>query len=69
MMITKINSSAQLNICLDIIHKSFQTVADELDLMQRMHRGQSSVHCYTLTDNVLSAAGGILAAVFILLFP
>lgn len=32
MMITKVNSSEQLNICLDIIHKSFQTVADELNL-------------------------------------
>lgn len=31
-MITKVNSSEQLNICLDIIHKSFQTVADELNL-------------------------------------
>ena len=32
MMITKVNSSEQLNICLDIIHKSFQTVADEMNL-------------------------------------
>lgn len=32
MMITKVNSSEQLNICLDIIHRSFQTVADELNL-------------------------------------
>lgn len=31
-MITKVNSSEQLNICLDIIHRSFQTVADELNL-------------------------------------
>lgn len=31
-MITKVNSSEQLNICLDIIHKSFQTVADEMNL-------------------------------------
>lgn len=31
-MITKVNSSEQLNICLDIIHKSFQTVANELNL-------------------------------------
>lgn len=31
-MITKVNSSEQLNICLDIIHKSFITVADELNL-------------------------------------
>lgn len=32
MMITKVNLSEQLNICLNIIHKSFQTVADELNL-------------------------------------
>ena len=32
MMITKVNSSEQLNICLDIIHRSFQTVADEMNL-------------------------------------
>ena len=32
MMITKVNSSEQLNICLNIIHKSFQTVADEMNL-------------------------------------
>ena len=31
-MITKVNSSEQLNICLDIIHRSFQTVADEMNL-------------------------------------
>lgn len=31
-MITKVNSSEQLNICLNIIHKSFQTVADEMIL-------------------------------------
>lgn len=31
-MITKVNSSEQLNICLNIIHKSFQTVADEMNL-------------------------------------
>lgn len=31
-MITKVNLSEQLNICLNIIHKSFQTVADELNL-------------------------------------
>lgn len=31
-MITKVNSSEQLNICIDIIHRSFQTVADELNL-------------------------------------
>ena len=31
-MITKVNSSEQLIICLDIIHKSFQTVADEMNL-------------------------------------
>lgn len=34
MMITKVNSSEQLNICLDIIHKSFQTVADEMNLIK-----------------------------------
>ncbi len=31
-MIIKVNAKEQLNICLDIIHKSFQTVADELNL-------------------------------------
>ncbi len=31
-MILRIESKEQLNICLDIIHKSFQTVADELNL-------------------------------------
>ena len=31
-MIEKITSKNQLNICLDIIHESFQTVADEMNL-------------------------------------
>lgn len=31
-MIIKVNSKGQLDICLHIIHKSFQTVADELNL-------------------------------------
>ena len=31
-MIIKVNSIKQLNICIDIIHKSFQTVADEMNL-------------------------------------
>ncbi|MGN0457710.1 MAG: GNAT family N-acetyltransferase [Eubacterium sp.] len=31
-MIIKVNTKEKLNICLDIIHKSFQTVADELNL-------------------------------------
>ena len=31
-MITKVNSSEQLNICLNIINKSFQTVADGMNL-------------------------------------
>lgn len=31
-MILRIESKEQLDICLDIIHKSFQTVADELNL-------------------------------------
>lgn len=31
-MIIRVESKEQLNICLDIIHKSFQTVADELNL-------------------------------------
>lgn len=31
-MIIRVESEEQLNICLDIIHKSFQTVADELNL-------------------------------------
>ncbi|MGN0528314.1 MAG: GNAT family N-acetyltransferase [Eubacterium sp.] len=31
-MIIIVNSSEQLNICLDIVHKSFQKVADELNL-------------------------------------
>lgn len=31
-MIIKVSKKEQLNICLDIIHRSFQTVADELHL-------------------------------------
>lgn len=31
-MIIRVESKEQLNICLDIIHKSFKTVADELNL-------------------------------------
>lgn len=31
-MIAKVTSKEQLNTCLDIIHKSFQTVADEMKL-------------------------------------
>lgn len=31
-MIVKVNSQAQLKICLDIIHRSFITVADEFNL-------------------------------------
>gem|GEM_PF-6140378 len=31
-MICKVTESIQLNTCLDIIHKSFQTVADEMGL-------------------------------------
>ena len=31
-MIIKVNSESQLNICIDIIHKSFKTVADNMNL-------------------------------------
>ena len=31
-MIVKVNSKEQLNVCLDIIHRSFITVADEFNL-------------------------------------
>lgn len=31
-MIIRVTSKEQLNVCLDIIHRSFQTVADELNL-------------------------------------
>ena len=31
-MIIKVNSESQLNICIDIIHKSFNTVADNMNL-------------------------------------
>lgn len=31
-MIIRVESKEQLDICLDIVHKSFQTVADELNL-------------------------------------
>lgn len=33
-MIIRVESKEQLNICLDIIHKSFKTVADELNLTE-----------------------------------
>lgn len=33
-MIIRVESKEQLDICLDIIHKSFQTVADELNLTE-----------------------------------
>lgn len=31
-MIYKVTKNEQLNTCLDIIHKSFQTVADDMNL-------------------------------------
>lgn len=31
-MIIRVESKEQLDICLDIVHKSFQTVADEMNL-------------------------------------
>lgn len=31
-MIIRVESKEQLNICLDMVHKSFQTVADEMNL-------------------------------------
>lgn len=34
-MIAKVTSKEQLNTCLDIIHKSFQTVADEMKLTKQ----------------------------------
>ncbi len=41
-MIVKVDSNAQLNICLDIIHKSFQTVADEFNLTKNNCPGHTA---------------------------
>lgn len=41
-MIIRVESKEQLDICLDIVHKSFQTVADEMiltkDIVQAIQR-------------------------------
>lgn len=41
-MIIKIDSENQLNICLEIIHKSFQTVADDFNLTRENCPGQTA---------------------------